>query len=90
MKKRKSLDMAALTSAALPQPDPVRLAVAPRAGKEEHAKSGQVSRANKVQIQGYFPDSTRRELKALAATQGRTVEDLLTEAIADLLVKHHQ
>ena len=88
MKKRKSLDMAALTSAALPQPDPVRLAVAPQAGSEARSKNGQVSRANKVQIQGYFPESTRRELKALAATQGRTVEDLLAEAIADLLAKH--
>ena len=41
-----------------------------------------------MQIQGYFPKETRRELKALAAQLDRTVEDLLAEAIADVLAKH--
>jgi hypothetical protein len=46
------------------------------------------SRANKVQIQGYFAEEVRRNLKILAAHESRTVEDLLSEAIADLLAKH--
>jgi len=43
---------------------------------------------NKVQIQGYFWPETRRRLKMLAAKEGRTVEELLGQAIADLLTKH--
>jgi len=46
------------------------------------------SRTDKVQIQGYFPEETRRRLKMLAVQRDRTLEDLLGEAIADLFTKH--
>ena len=42
-----------------------------------------------MQIQGYFPAPTRRRLKMLAVTSGRTMEELLGEALDDLFAKHH-
>ena len=99
-KKRRQIDAGALAAAAVPQPDPVEKATTPPPPRPEFvrepppvAKAPEPSpkktgRAGKVQIQGYFPKETRRELKALAAQLDRTVEDLLAEAIADVLAKH--
>ena len=84
--KRKPLDTAALAAASVQQPDPVQLATAKPV--TEPVKRAGGSRAGRVQIQGYFPEETRRALKMLAVRQDRTVEDLLGEAIADLLAKH--
>jgi uncharacterized protein (DUF58 family) len=89
--KRKPLDTAALAAAALAaaavqQPDPVQLATAKPAAPP--VKKAGASRAGRVQIQGYFPEETRRALKMLAVRQDRTVEDLLAEAIVDVLAKH--
>jgi hypothetical protein len=50
--------------------------------------AGQRSRIGKVQIQGYFPEATRRRLKMLSVTSGKTMEDLLAEALEDLFRKH--
>jgi len=83
--KRKALDVAAFGDAAVLQPDPVRLATG---RKQAPVITGATSRAGKVQIQGYFSEELRRRLKMLAAQSGRTIEDLLGEAIGDLLTKH--
>lgn len=86
--KRKPLDTAALAAAAVAQPDPVQLATAapvPAPPKIEHWRAGRLGR---VAIQGYFPEETRRELKLLAVRQDRTIEDLLGEAVADVLRKY--
>jgi len=85
--KRKPLNTAAFASAAVPQADPVHVATSPRT-QPAPVKAGKTSRADKVQIQGYFPEETRRHLKMLAAQQGRTVEELLGEALTDLFRKH--
>lgn len=84
--KRKPLDTAALAAAAVQQPDPVQLATVKPAA--EPAKRAGGPRVGRVQIQGYFPEDTRRQLKMLAVRQDRTVEDLLGEAIADVLAKY--
>jgi hypothetical protein len=80
---RKPLDIKALSSAAGPTVNPVDAIVHARAGR-----ATQRSRIGKVQIQGYFPTATRARLKMLAARDSRTVEDLLAEAVEDLLRKH--
>ena len=84
--RRKPLDTAALAAASVQQPDPVQLATAKPAVEPPKRAGG--PRAGRVQIQGYFPEDTRRQLKMLAVRQDRTVEDLLGEAIADVLAKH--
>lgn len=89
MSKRKPIDIAAFAAAARPQGDPVAKATTPAPERSEAPASrpGAPSRAGRVQIQGYFPTETRRRLKMLAAQEGRTVEELLGEAIDDLFAK---
>ena len=85
MKKRATLNAAALASVAGAPANPVTQLETTRAA----ARIGQQrSRVGKVQVQGYFPPETRQRLKILAASSGRTVEELLSEAIDDLLAKH--
>lgn len=84
--KRKPLDTAALGAAAVQQPDPVQLAIA-KPGVEQPRRAGG-SRADRVQIQGHYPEETRRQFKMLAARLDRTVENLLGEAIADVMTKY--
>jgi hypothetical protein len=86
--KRKPLDTAALAAAAVAQPDPVQLATALPVAPSAKAGHSRVSRVGRVAIQGYFAEETRRELKMLAVRQDRTVEELLGEAVADLLRKY--
>lgn len=90
MTKRPTLNAAALQRAAVPPADPVQTAIAAKPAEAQpkaKAAAAQPSRAQRVQIQGYFPEETRRRLKTLAAREGRTVEALLSEAIDDLLQK---
>jgi hypothetical protein len=59
-----------------------------RAGAKEEAKTNQPSRAGKVQVVAWVPEERRAELKIVAAKLRRTVDDLLTSMIDDLLNKH--
>lgn len=86
--KRKPLDTAALAAASVAQPDPVKLATTTPTGVPTKTEQGKPSRVGRVAIQGYFSEATRRELKMLAVRQDRTVEDLLGEAVADVLRKY--
>jgi hypothetical protein len=91
MKKRKKLDLdtAGFSRAAVPQPDPVEKATTKATVvASPPVPPAKTSRADKVQIQGYFPTEVRRDLKTLAAQQERTLEDMLGEAIVDLLAKY--
>lgn len=54
-------------------------------GQRRASKSG--ARAGTRQIAGHFPEATLRALKHLMAEEGTTLQALLDEAIADLLVK---
>lgn len=84
MSKRPQLDVVALGQAAGPTLNPVDRLEEGRSGR----RNPQGSRAGKVQIQGYFPVATRKRLKLLAVTSGRTMEELLAEAIDDLFAKY--
>jgi hypothetical protein len=84
MSKRPQLDVVALGRAAGPSANPVDRLLETRAGRRQP----QGSRIGKVQIQGYFPATTRRRLKMLAVASGRTMEELLGEALDDLFAKH--
>jgi hypothetical protein len=95
MSKRKPIDISAFAAAARPQGDPVAKATTPEPERLLEApsttsKAAASSRASRVQIQGYFPAETRRRLKVLAAQEGRTIEELLGEAINELLEKRRR
>lgn len=53
-------------------------------------KADRPDRAGKKLIAGHFPASVARRLKVLAATNDRTVQSLLDEALTDLLHKYGQ
>lgn len=81
MAKRQTLNVSALRASAEPQPNPV--------DKLERVKTGgtarQRSRIGKVPIQGYFAPELRDRFKILSVRTGRTVEDLLGDAIGEFL-----
>ncbi len=52
------------------------------------SKTVQASRQNKKPINAYIEPAGVRELKILAADTGRTQQELIIEAINDLLIKH--
>jgi hypothetical protein len=52
------------------------------------AKTGQPSRAGKVQVVAWIAEERRTELKIVAAKLRRTVDDLLTSMIDDLIKTH--
>jgi|SRR5579872_4073332 len=63
-----------------------------RAGEQTSKKAanaaGQPSRAGKVQVVAWVPEGRRAELKIVAAKLRRTVDDLLTSMIDDLVTKN--
>jgi hypothetical protein len=59
-----------------------------RAGAKDPAKANQPSRSGKVQVVAWVPEGRRAELKIVAAKLRRTVDDLLTSMIDDLVNKH--
>jgi hypothetical protein len=52
------------------------------------AQAGQPSRAGKVQVVAWIAEERRAELKIVAAKLRRTVDDLITSMIDDLIQKH--
>jgi len=70
------------------QPDPVAMGTATPVSAPTKPEHWRPSHVGRVAIHGYFSEETRRELKLLAVRQDRTVEDLLGEAVADLLRKY--
>ncbi len=54
----------------------------------ERLKVDRPDREGKKLIAGHFPESISRRLKILAATEGRTVQSLLDEALTDLFAKY--
>jgi hypothetical protein len=86
--KRKPLDTSAFADAAIASPDPVAVATTGKRVVAPVERGGASTREGKVQIQGYYPEETRRRLKMLAAKEGKTIEALLGEAIGDLMAKY--
>lgn len=83
-RKRAALDVIALSNAAGPTLNPVDRIAARRTGA-----TVQQNRIGRVQLQGYFPPEYRTRLKILSATTGRTMEELLTEALDNLFALHN-
>jgi hypothetical protein len=54
------------------------------------AKVERLDRAGKKLIAGHFPASVARQLKVLAASNDRTIQSLLDEALTDLLAKYER
>jgi hypothetical protein len=90
-RKRLELNPQSFADVALPQPDPVRVATAtaqPAAAPPTASKakgSGQPSRAGKVQVVAWVTPERRSALKIKATKLGRTVDDLLSSMIDDLV-----
>lgn len=47
-------------------------------------------RIGTVPITGHFPETVRRQLKALSAEEGRNMQDMLAEALNLLFVKYRR
>ncbi|VVS99857.1 ribbon-helix-helix domain-containing protein [Hoeflea sp. EC-HK425] len=73
MSKRKPIDFSALSDAAATPTNPIRKLEASAQGKAP-------ARMGKVQISAFVEPEVRNELKALAALNGRSLNDLLEEA----------
>jgi len=81
MAKRKTLDVSAVEAVAAPQANPVEGLERSKVG----GTKGQRSRIGKVPITGYFAPELRNRMKILSVRTGRTVEDLLGDAIEGFL-----
>lgn len=103
-RKRAALDPSKFAEVAQPQPDPVQVATATSAKPKEPARvpkksaassfgeadvpRQQPSRVGKVQVMTYVHPDKRKNLKILAAVLGRSQEELLHEAVEELLARH--
>jgi hypothetical protein len=56
----------------------------------ERAGAAQPSRAGTKAITVHFPVEVRRQLKTLAAEEGRNIEDMVAEALNLLFVKYRK
>ena len=61
-----------------------------RTAEVEQAKAPQPGRAGMVLVAGHFDPAVRKQLKGIALDQGRTVQDLLAEALNDLFAKYRR
>ena len=86
MKTNAKPDAISLMSAMNTAP-PVRTIVAETAPPLKPASRKAGARIGTCQIAGHFPTSTRKALKHLEAEEGRTLQELLDEAIHDFLIK---
>jgi hypothetical protein len=56
----------------------------------ERAGAAQPSRAGTKAITVHFPEEVRRQLKTLAAEEGRNIEDMVAEALNLLFAKYRK
>ena len=87
MKKPSALESAlrnsGATVSASPPPEPV-----PAPPPQLHARPAS-RRATKA-ITVHFPEEVRRQLKSMAAEEGRSMEDMVAEALNLLFVRHRK
>ncbi len=57
---------------------------------EEAPRKVQPSRQQTKAITVHYPPPVRQQLKILAAEQGRTIDDMVAEALNDLFVKYRK
>lgn len=88
MKKAGALASALRNSGAtVAQPAPVHETPPPPLAAVERAGAAQPSRIGTKAITVHFPEEVRRQLKTLAAEQGRDMEDMVAEALNLLFAK---
>jgi hypothetical protein len=63
-----------------PAPAPVRMRPT-----DEHYRPG---RSTKTNVTGYFSPEVKKQLRVTAAEQGRTIQDLLAEALNSLFASY--
>lgn len=68
------------------EPEPVSAS----GGAADAPRATPATRAGTKPIAGHFPAGVRTQLKMLAAEKGRTMEDLLGEALNDLFAKYNK
>ena len=95
MKKAGALASALRSSGAtVASPAPVLESSPPPAGATtpalERAGAAQHSRAGTKAITVHFPEEVRRQLKTLAAEEGRNIEDMVAEALNLLFAKYRK
>src|SRR3984957_17179273 len=92
MRKRPSL-ADAMRNAVQSQPDvPIQTSLRPRTLVEKEAdlrRFHAATREGKKKITGNLPPSTHKLLKTLAVQHETAIEDLVLEAIGDLLAKYN-
>lgn len=86
MRKNASLSSALKRAARSPEPEPVGTVVAPAAQAHPIAPS----RHGKKVISGFFDPAVSRSVRQLALERDASVQQLLEEAITDLLRKYGQ
>ena len=87
-KKRRSLDaQLAQRITSVTSPSPAKQ-VEPAAASQPATQSKVNSRTGKKAISGFFEPEVSRQLKALAAIEGRTVQGMIGEALNLLFEKY--
>lgn len=87
-KKRRSLDaQLAQRITSVTSPSPAEK-IEPPAASQPATKSKANSRTGKKAISGFFEPEVSRQLKALAAIEGRTVQGMIGEALNLLFEKY--
>lgn len=85
--QKTKLSPAKSPAAATPLVKPSARRVSGPAKVTKQATPKDPGRIGRCQIAGHFPRALRRQLKHLEASTGRTLQDLLGEAIHDFLAK---
>lgn len=84
-----ALDASAFANAAVPVADPVHTATTTKvtqpAKRTEPDEPKATTREGKVQIQAWVTKDERRDLKILSAKTGKSVDQLLREAVQRIL-----
>jgi hypothetical protein len=93
MKKAEALASALRSSGATvasPVHEPSPPPPAARAPALERAGAAQPSRVGTKAITVHFPEEVRRQLKTLAAEEGRNIEDMVAEALNLLFARYRK
>lgn len=97
-KKVPRISASGFAAAAVPQVDPVAAVQMPATAAAEVAPTRPTrtkgakqapSRAERVQIMGWFPAATRLSLKRVALENGKTLEQVMAEAFEQYLESQH-
>ena len=89
MKKAGALASALRSTGSTVAAEPALAPVQPVAANRDE-RPAQPSRQNKKAITVHFPEEVRRQLKAMAAEEGRNVDDMVAEALNLLFARYRK